>query len=51
MYGFGLIREMELHQEAGFQTLKIIQHATGEQRENPRPGRKMGRCGPATSPT
>jgi Amidohydrolase family len=29
MYGFGLIRELELHQEAGFQTLKVIQHATG----------------------
>jgi hypothetical protein len=29
MYGFGLIREMELHQEAGFHTIKIIQHATG----------------------
>jgi imidazolonepropionase-like amidohydrolase len=29
MYGFGLLRELELHQEAGFQTLKIIQHATG----------------------
>jgi imidazolonepropionase-like amidohydrolase len=29
MYGFGLIREMELHQEAGFSTIKVIQHATG----------------------
>jgi imidazolonepropionase-like amidohydrolase len=29
MYGFGLIRELELHQEAGFHTLKVIQHATG----------------------
>ena len=28
MYGFGLIRELELHQEAGFQPLKVIQHAT-----------------------
>jgi imidazolonepropionase-like amidohydrolase len=28
MYGFGLIREMELKQEAGFQTLKVIQQAT-----------------------
>ena len=28
MYGFGLIRELELQQEAGFSTLKIIQHAT-----------------------
>ncbi|HUQ45103.1 MAG TPA: amidohydrolase family protein [Gemmatimonadaceae bacterium] len=29
MYGFGLIRELELHQEAGFQPLRAIQHATG----------------------
>jgi cytosine/adenosine deaminase-related metal-dependent hydrolase len=29
LYGFGLIRTLELHQEAGFQTLKIIQQATG----------------------
>lgn len=28
MYGFGLIRELELHQEAGFNPLKVIQHAT-----------------------
>lgn len=28
MYGFGLIREMELHQEAGFHPLKVVQHAT-----------------------
>lgn len=29
MYGFGLVRELELHQEAGFHPLKSIQHATG----------------------
>jgi hypothetical protein len=29
MYGFGLLRELELHQEAGFPLLKVIQHATG----------------------
>jgi imidazolonepropionase-like amidohydrolase len=29
MYGFGLIRELELHQEAGFHPIKIIQHVTG----------------------
>jgi len=28
MYGFGLIRELELQQEAGFYPLKVIQHAT-----------------------
>ncbi len=29
IYGFGLIRELELHQEAGFHPLKVIEHATG----------------------
>lgn len=29
MYGFGLLRELELHQEAGFNTIKVIQHVTG----------------------
>jgi len=29
MYGFGLIRELELHEEAGFHPIKVIQHATG----------------------
>ena len=29
MYGFGLIRGMELHQEAGFLPVKIIQQTTG----------------------
>jgi hypothetical protein len=28
VYGFGLIRELELHQEAGFPALKVLQHAT-----------------------
>ena len=30
MYGFGLIRELELQQEAGFQPLKVIEHATSD---------------------
>lgn len=29
MYGFGLLRELELQQEAGFHPLKVLQHATG----------------------
>lgn len=29
LYGFGLIREMELHQEAGFDPIKVIEHCTG----------------------
>ena len=28
MYGFGLIRELELQQEAGFHPIKVIEHAT-----------------------
>ena len=28
MYGFGLIRELELQHEAGFNPIKVIQHAT-----------------------
>lgn len=28
LYGFGTIREMELHQEAGFHPLEVVQHAT-----------------------
>jgi hypothetical protein len=28
LYGFGTVREMELHQEAGFHPLEVIQHAT-----------------------
>ncbi len=28
MYGFGLLRAMELHQEAGFSTIKVMQQAT-----------------------
>ena len=29
LYGFGLIREMELHAEAGFHPLKVVEHCTG----------------------
>ena len=29
MYGFGLLRNLELHQEAGFHPIKIIQQLTG----------------------
>ena len=29
VYGYGLIREMELHAEAGFHPTKIIEHCTG----------------------
>ncbi|HEX7025090.1 MAG TPA: amidohydrolase family protein [Gemmatimonadales bacterium] len=29
LYGFALIRELELQQEAGFSTIKVLQHVTG----------------------
>jgi hypothetical protein len=29
IYGFGLIRELELEEEAGFSPIKVIQHVTG----------------------
>jgi imidazolonepropionase-like amidohydrolase len=28
LYGFGIIRELELHEEAGFHPLEVVQHAT-----------------------
>ena len=28
LYGFGLVRELELHEEAGFHPLEVIRHAT-----------------------
>ncbi len=28
IYGFGYLRELELHQEAGFSPLKVVEHAT-----------------------
>ena len=29
VYGFGFVRELELHQEAGFHPLDVVKHATG----------------------
>jgi cytosine/adenosine deaminase-related metal-dependent hydrolase len=43
MYGFGLIRSMELHQEAGFHTLKIIQQTTGNNAKILGQEEKLGR--------
>ncbi len=43
MYGFGLIRSMELHQEAGFHSLKIIQQATGNNAKILGQDEKLGR--------
>jgi imidazolonepropionase-like amidohydrolase len=28
LYGFGMVRELELHEEAGFHPLEVIKHAT-----------------------
>jgi hypothetical protein len=43
MYGFGLIRSMELHQEAGFPTVKIIQQTTGNNAKILGQENKLGR--------
>jgi hypothetical protein len=43
MYGFGLIRGMELHQEAGFHTIQIIQQATGNNAKILGQEEKLGR--------
>jgi len=43
MYGFGLIRGMELHQEAGFNPIKIIQQATGNNAKILGQEEKLGR--------
>ena len=43
MYGFGLIRSMELHQEAGFHPIKIIQQATGNNAKILGQQEKLGR--------
>src|SRR5882724_7447741 len=43
MYGFGLIRGMELHQEAGFHPIKIVQEATGNNAKILGQEEKLGR--------
>jgi len=43
MYGFGLIRSMELHQEAGFDPIRIIQQATGNNAKILGQENKLGR--------
>src|SRR6266436_6057579 len=43
MYGFGLIRSMELHQEAGFHPLKIVQQTTGNNAKILGQEEKLGR--------
>ena len=43
LYGFGLIRSMELHQEAGFHPIRIIQQATGNNAKILGQEEKLGR--------
>ena len=43
MYGFGLVREMELHAEAGFNPIRIIQHCTGNNAKILGQEEKLGR--------
>lgn len=43
LYGFGLIRELELHQEAGFHPISVIQHATGNNARILGEERRLGR--------
>lgn len=46
LYGFGLIRELELHQEAGFQPVKVLQHATANNAKILREETRLGRVRP-----
>jgi imidazolonepropionase-like amidohydrolase len=43
MYGFGYLRELELHEEAGFQPLEVIQHATSNGAKILGKGQELGR--------
>ncbi len=46
IYGFGLVRELELQQEAGFQPLKVLQHATANNATILGQGQNLGRVRP-----
>ncbi len=43
LYGFGLIRGLELHREAGFDALQVIQHATANGGRVLGQGERLGR--------
>jgi len=43
VYGFGLIRGLELHREAGFAPLQVIQHATANGGKTLGQGHRLGR--------
>ena len=46
MYGFGFVRELELHQEAGFHPLMVVKHATGNNAKLMGLGDQIGRIRP-----
>lgn len=46
IYGFGLIRELELHQEAGFQPIRALQHVTANNAQILGEGARLGRVRP-----
>ncbi len=46
VYGFGLIRELELQQEAGFQPIKVLQHATANNAKILKEEGRLGRLRP-----
>lgn len=46
VYGFGLIRELELQQEAGFQTLKVLQHVATNNAQILGESARLGRIRP-----
>jgi imidazolonepropionase-like amidohydrolase len=46
IYGFGLIRELELQQEAGFQPIKVLQHATANNAKILKEESRLGRVRP-----
>jgi hypothetical protein len=43
LYGFGMVRELELHEEAGFHPLEVIQHATANGAKMVGLGDRLGR--------
>lgn len=46
VYGFGLIRELELQQEAGFQPLKVLQHVAANNAQILGEEKRLGRVRP-----
>ena len=51
VYGFGLVRELELQEEAGFHPLEVIKHATGNGAALLGLGDRLGRVAWGSRPT